>query len=77
MFLILKVPSMGKALRKEIEIMEIGRCLGFGSHSHFSSVFRKLVGKSPREYRKMAVEQPAKPASPREQGAVMVSRLTV
>lgn len=60
-----------------LEIMEIGRRLGFGSHSHFSSVFRKLVGMTPRGYRRMAMERRLEPDTPREQGAAMVSRLAI
>lgn len=58
-----------------LEIMEIGRRLGFGSHSHFSSVFHKHVGVTPREYRKIAAGRHIEPASAREQGAAMVSHL--
>ena len=30
---------------------ELGRKLGSASHTHFSTVFRKLIGTTPREYR--------------------------
>ena len=34
-----------------LSVAEIGRRLGFASHTHFSTVFRKLIGTTPREYR--------------------------
>ena len=36
----------------ELSISYIGSVTGFSSASHFSQVFRKMTGKSPREYRR-------------------------
>lgn len=41
---------------KELSIEEIGEILGFNSATYFRRIFRDFTGKSPREYRKEAIE---------------------
>lgn len=58
-----------------LEIREIGGRLGFGTHSHFTSVFNKLVGMTPREYRALALAFGAAPPSAKEQTEALVSQV--
>lgn len=36
---------------KDLPIVTIGELLGFSSQSYFCSVFKKVTGKTPKEYR--------------------------
>ena len=36
------------------DLTELGLALGFSSHSHFSSSFRRIYGQSPAEFRRAA-----------------------
>jgi AraC family transcriptional regulator len=38
--------------RKSMSITDIALSTGFGSHSHFTAVFHRVTGMSPREYRR-------------------------
>lgn len=58
-----------------LEIREIGSRLGFTTHSHFTSVFNKLVGMTPREYRALALAFGAAPPSAKEQTEALVSQV--
>jgi AraC family transcriptional regulator len=44
--------------RNSISIAEIALATGFYSHSHFTAVFRRVTGMSPREYRQRCWRSP-------------------
>lgn len=49
----IRVDEAKKMLRYSSQsVLEISRYLGFSSQSHFSSVFRSQVGRTPQEYRR-------------------------
>jgi AraC family transcriptional regulator len=55
----LRVVKAKQLLANErLSIAEISQRLGFASHSHFSTVFRKQVGATPTEYRRNPPEKP-------------------
>ena len=56
-------------------IREISSRLGFTTHSHFTSVFSKLVGMTPREYRTLALTLGSAPPSAKEQTEALVSQV--
>lgn len=41
-------------LKKDTNIIQVGLMTGFENHSHFSNVFKKYVGTSPRDYRRIS-----------------------
>ena len=45
----------------DLSIAEVARCVGFHDPLYFSKVFRRALGKSPREYRAERRERPSAP----------------
>lgn len=56
-FLMIKRLEMAKAmlLDEEIPIVQVAFSVGFRSQTHFTSVFRKIIGTTPARWRKQAV----------------------
>ena len=47
-----RIKHAEKYLKQErLNITEIAQLIGYSDYGYFSRVFRKIVGKSPREYR--------------------------
>ncbi len=46
--------------QEQLSCREVSTRLGFGSPAYFSTAFRRMTGKSPREYQKLARARPAR-----------------
>lgn len=50
--------------RRELSVTEVALRSGFGSSQYFATIFRDLVGRSPRDFRRERIDRPSTVARP-------------